>query len=406
MAPVHSRVSRGKKITLSLTDKVKLLDLHKQKPKLGCHPLGELFKETSNIEIGKSQIANILKNESNIRREYENFEGDAKRKKIAKYDIINYVLYEWYIKCCQACICPDGAMLQEEALKIKTELNDSNLGDFKASNGWLEHFKKRFSLRQTRIVGEAGDVPITTNKTWMERLPKIIQGYSADDIWNMDESGRFFKALPDTGLAKKTKKRKAGKKSKARLTVAFFLSSSGFKLCKPVVIGKSKVPRCLRNLPNPSKLNIMQYFHSKNALMTTEIMIQVLTALDHKLDVKNRKVLLLLDNAPSHPETLQKNLKNIKLVFLPKNTSSQLQPCDAGIIGHFKVKYRKQLLKHVISRIKDRKKASEIIQRVDLLQCMRWVNQAFEHITKDTKNVGSQKCLCLPKNLMRNLRSL
>ena len=73
MAPAHSRVSRGKKITLSLTDKAKLLDLHKQKPELGCCPLAELFKETYNIEIGKSQIVITIENEGNIRREYENF---------------------------------------------------------------------------------------------------------------------------------------------------------------------------------------------------------------------------------------------------------------------------------------------------------------------------------------------
>ena len=66
--------------------------------------------------------------------------------------------------------------------------------------------------------------------------------------------------------------------------------------------------------------------------MTTEITIQVLTALDRKLDVENGKVLLFLDNAASHPETIQGNLKNIKPVLLPKNTTSQLQPCDAGII--------------------------------------------------------------------------
>ena len=46
MAPVHSRVSRGKKIMLSLTEKMKLLDLHKEKPKLRCLPLAGLFKET------------------------------------------------------------------------------------------------------------------------------------------------------------------------------------------------------------------------------------------------------------------------------------------------------------------------------------------------------------------------
>ena len=54
------------------------------------------------------------------------------------------MLYEWYIKCCQEGIYPDVAILQEENFKIKTELNESNLGDFKASNGCLEHFKKRF----------------------------------------------------------------------------------------------------------------------------------------------------------------------------------------------------------------------------------------------------------------------
>ena len=52
-----------------------------------------------------------------------------KRKKKAKYSIINDVLYEQYIKYCQAGIYPDEAMMQEEALKIKTELNHSNLRD-------------------------------------------------------------------------------------------------------------------------------------------------------------------------------------------------------------------------------------------------------------------------------------
>ena len=85
-------------------------------------------------------------------------------------------------------------MLQQEALEIKFELNESNLEDFKfkSSNGWLEPFKKRFGLIQTRIVGEPGDVPITTIKAWMDRLPEIIQGYSNDDIWNMNELGLFL----------------------------------------------------------------------------------------------------------------------------------------------------------------------------------------------------------------------
>ena len=141
--------------------------------KLGCHTLTERFKETYNIDIDKPQITNIVKNESNNQREYENVEGGMKRKKIAKHGIINNVLYKWYIKCCQAGIYPDGAMLQEEVLKSKTELNDSNLGDFKASNRWLRHFKKCFGSRQTRIVGETGDVPITTIKDVKELQSRL-----------------------------------------------------------------------------------------------------------------------------------------------------------------------------------------------------------------------------------------
>ena len=148
-------------------------------------------------------------------------------------------------------------MLQEEAW-----------GTFRASNRQLEHFKKCFGLRQSRKVGEAGGIPVTTIKAWIERLPEIIQGPSADDTWNMDESGLFFKALPNTGLAKKLKSVKAVRNQKSEVLWHFFLSSSRFKVCKPIVIGIRKVSRCFRKSSNSSKPYGVQYFHSKKAWVT------------------------------------------------------------------------------------------------------------------------------------------
>ena len=98
--------------------------------------------------------------------------------------------------------------------------------------------------------------------------------------------------------------------------------------------------------------------------MTKEIIIQVLTTLDRQLDVKNRKVFLFLDNAPSHPETLQGNLKNMKLVFLSKNTTSQLQPCDTGIIRNFKVKYCNQLLNMLFQGLMMDKRYLKLFKRL------------------------------------------
>ena len=47
----------------------------------------------------------------------------------------------------------------------------------------------------------------------MERRRELCKGYQVKDIWNMDESSCFFKALPSKDLAQKGKKCKGGKMS-------------------------------------------------------------------------------------------------------------------------------------------------------------------------------------------------
>ena len=55
---------------------------------------------------------------------------------------------------------------------------------------------------------------------------------------------------------------------------------------------------------------------------------------DEKLMRRGRRILLLCDNCPSHVAV--SCLSNIKVVFLPPNTTSILQPCDQGIIQAIK----------------------------------------------------------------------
>ena len=43
------------------------------------------------------------------------------------------------------------------------------------------------------------------------------------------------------------------------------------------------------------------------------------------MQFENRNALVLLDNAPCHPEM---ELYNVKLVFLPPNTTAGTQPLD------------------------------------------------------------------------------
>jgi hypothetical protein len=48
------------------------------------------------------------------------------------------------------------------------------------------------------------------------------------------------------------------------------------------------------------------------------------------------KILLILENTPEHSHFIGDLYPNIKVVFLPPNTTSLIQPMDQGVIAAFK----------------------------------------------------------------------
>lgn len=200
-----------------------------------------------------------MKDKAAIIEHYEanvtgNLRQSLKKSRKSTYAEINDLLYQWFLVAVHKNIYPDCPTLCAQALEIAKRLQ---VGDFKASNGWLEKWKARHNIKRMTISGESGEVSSKTADSWKERLPEIIHGYKPEDIWNMDESECFRKALPDKGFAQKGKASHGGKSSKVRLMVAFFVNASGDKE-KPVVIWKSTKPRCFNGI-NKSHLSV-EYF--------------------------------------------------------------------------------------------------------------------------------------------------
>ena len=141
-----------------------------------------------------------------------------------------------------------------------------------------------------------------------------------------------------------------------------------------LVIGKSENPRCFKSFNH--KLYV-DYKANKKAWMNSVVFADWIKVFNARIKCQKRNVLLLLDNAPSHMIT--SGLTNVKVHFLPPNTTSHLQPLDAGIIQSFKANYRRFHLQHIIDLIDSDKSPA-----LALSDAIRYVKRAWDNVTPTT----------------------
>lgn len=110
--------------------------------------------------------------------------------------------------------------------------------------------------------------------------------------------------------------------------------------------------------------------------------------------MRGRKVLLFVDNAPSH---LSVTLRNVTVKYFPANTTALSQPMDQGVIQAFKLKYRKRQLQHVINQmdLSQGKTGTDLLKEISILDAIYWISGSWNEvecstITKCFSNCGFQ----------------
>nr|CCA15793.1 PREDICTED: similar to tigger transposable element derived 4 putative [Albugo laibachii Nc14] len=106
-------------------------------------------------------------------------------------------------------------------------------------------------------------------------------------------------------------------------------------------------------------------------------------------------VMLPLDNVSSHRVTVP--LSNVTVQMLPPNTTSFLQPQDAGLIQSFKIKLEQLKTWYIVGKFDELlDKAAEVgnenvetqiesLYTVDVLQAMQWAHETWETVTSTTE---------------------
>ncbi|GFX52228.1 tigger transposable element-derived protein 1 [Trichonephila clavipes] len=101
------------------------------------------------------------------------------------------------------------------------------------------------------------------------------------------------------------------------------------------------------------------------------------------------KVLLIVDNAASHP---QLEHPNVQLVFLPPNTTSLIQPLDQGIIATFKKYYIKTTYKFILNKLENESlTVKDVWKQFSIFDCLFHVASASVQIRPRTLNACWKK---------------
>lgn len=254
--------------------------------------------------------------------------------------------------------------LSGETVCAKAESFATQLGhhDWHCSKGFFYRFCRRYAVVSKRICGESLDCPDT--ETFIEEvLTPLLGEYHPDNIYNADESAFNFKLLPQRTYAFKSERVYGGKTSacRDRLTLMMCTNMTGSDKLKPVVIGKAQKPQVLKRYNMSVNDLPVQYYANKNGWMTGYIFGQWLDSWNSKLIRQHKKVLLLIDNAPCH--VVLKDYSNIRIQFLPPNTTSKMQPVDQGVLRMVKLYYRKLLAQLYLDGIENNDSAKDIMRK-------------------------------------------
>lgn len=364
-------MQKNKRRVLDLATKVKIIkEVENNKKGVVAKKMG----------IPPSTLSTILSQKEKIREEWTKSGCSSQRKKIRpiEYADVDQALLQWFTQQRTYNVPINGPILQEKAKQFAEELGHR---DFKGSTGFINSFKVRYGITFRSVCGESSSSNIKEADEWVNNilLPLLIS-YNDNDIYNADESSLFYECLPSYTMAFKGDKCSGGKRSKCRLTILFCCNMSGSDKRKLLLIGKSSKPRCFKNI-DVNKFPV-QYVSNRKAWMTGDIWNQWLSAFDNSMIKEKRKVLIVVDNVSSHHRFSLSALQAVKVLFLPPNMTSLIQPCDQGIIRSFKTHYRTMLLQRLILHIESQKEIPKF--QFNILDAISVCNHAWNQVSAET----------------------
>lgn len=257
----------------------------------------------------------------------------------------------------------------------------------------MRHLLARYGFRHKRAHGEVASVDHAEALMHAERIHEKICQFHPADVYNMDGTALYYKAVPRTYVC--LLRAPALKQNKARVTMVAATDADGSDKLPLVILSKAENPRWLAEKPEG-----VDYVGTAKGWMNATTYQTWLRALDDRMKIEDRKVLLLVDNAPSH-DLGDTTLTNVTVNKLPSNTTSFLQPMDQGVIAALKRGFMNRKTEAAVDSFLDGDKQpydASLVERIE------WCCESWASISADAvKNCWKHATFFVDRTRIENL---
>ena len=287
----------------------------------------------------------------------------------------------------KAALLRDKLLSDHAASPFLTDVEVEALTKFQASIQWAGKVARQAGWRSKALHGEAGSVEVELVADEISKLRDEIKKYNLNNVYNMDETGLFFKLLPNRSYIKEKDRKQARgikmMKAKDRATLYVATNATGTDKVPLCLIGKSKRPRCFDMGPPRLK-----YFDQAKAWSDSKVFQKWWDFfLNHIRSKTADKVLLIMDNCGPHGAELKDPHNQVNVVFLPPNVTSMYQPMDSGVIAMVKKNYRYRLLRNMFEIFEERESLREAAKRAKMKAGTMGLNEGHTPHLKDVMDI-------------------
>jgi len=302
------------------------------------------------LNVSLAAARNIYKKRDEYKRRAAASEDlSSPRLRRSYFESVSQGLWDWY-KTLQRVggrhLPVSGSLLEARARRIATELGVTG---FKGSPNFIQNWAAHYNLRNVALWGQGGSADTAGAAERIAQIRTQLEDYPADRIYNMDETGLFYRCIPNRSYVQAGQRRQArgtkAMKAKDRVTLVLACNATGSHKIPVAMIGKAKQPLCFKP---PRCACPLPYFSQQSTWMDGVVFKSWFETVFLRA-VRARTTLpvaLISDNCGAHGEL---ESEQVTFIPLPPNCTSVYQPLDLGIIACLKRRYKRRLLDLVVS---------------------------------------------------------